>query len=230
MIKADLHIHSYVSDGLGSPELLVKISLSRELNVVSITDHDTFYGSRRAINYVDWKKLPILVIPGAEIRVVGVGDFLLYCPQPLSVKGPLKKLDILLRIADKNACIVVPAHPLNLLMNGCGYLAFSQEFRWLECFNSWTFPFLNYITSEIASMRSKKCLASSDAHVPSQIGLFHTVFLIENTIETIDDFFVLLSKQPRIKLITRYSIKTIRDRLSWSIYRNIVRKNANNIT
>lgn len=229
MIKADLHIHSHLSDGLGSPELLVRVSISRNLNVISITDHDTFDGSIRAAKYVANRKLPILVIPGAEIRVVELGDFLVYCASPLRIKGPLGNLDALIELADMNNCFVIPAHPLNVLMNGCGYKAFSQEFTWIECFNSWTFPLLNYITYRLANIKKKKCLASSDAHIPSQVGLFHTMFPEVEAVETADDFLGLLSRQPLVKLIIHYSIKTIKDRLTWSIYRNIVGRNASTV-
>lgn len=220
MIKADLHIHTNISDGLGSPELIVKTASRKGFDVISVTDHDTFYGAKRAIDYSVKKKLTLKIIPGAEIRVKDSGDFLVFCLKLIDVKGPLHSLGQLFRIVEKNGCMVVPAHPLNILMNGSGMIAFHREFEWIECFNSWTFPLINYLTYKIAVNKNKKCIASSDAHVPSQIGTFYTIFLSEK-IENVEDFFDLLVKNIKVKLIKSYSLKAYKDRLEWSIYKNL---------
>jgi Predicted metal-dependent phosphoesterases (PHP family) len=41
MIKIDLHVHTFYSDGKYSPEVMVKHSLKVGLNGIAITDHDT---------------------------------------------------------------------------------------------------------------------------------------------------------------------------------------------
>lgn len=41
----ETHSHSYVSDGAGSPELLVRVAASKGIRVLAVTDHDTFRGS-----------------------------------------------------------------------------------------------------------------------------------------------------------------------------------------
>ncbi len=62
MIKADLHIHSRVSDGSFTIEQLAAAALSRGLKAIAITDHDT-------LSHVD--KIPenagLKIVPGIEI-------------------------------------------------------------------------------------------------------------------------------------------------------------------
>ena len=64
MKYADLHIHTYFSDGTFSPEEVVKNAISGNLSAVSITDHD----SVEAIDLVKaLAKDKIEVIPGVEL-------------------------------------------------------------------------------------------------------------------------------------------------------------------
>lgn len=44
MIRADLHIHTYYSDGLQSPQDVVNIAKSRGVNLIAVTDHDNAIG------------------------------------------------------------------------------------------------------------------------------------------------------------------------------------------
>jgi predicted metal-dependent phosphoesterase TrpH len=64
-IKADLHIHTYYSDGKYSPsELLSKVK-ETGLSCIAITDHDNVDGIDEAI--FNGKELGIEVIPGVEL-------------------------------------------------------------------------------------------------------------------------------------------------------------------
>lgn len=222
MISSDLHIHSNISDGLGSPELLVRHSLDLSIDVISITDHNTFRGSRRALEYVRHKRLPIIVLPGAEMRVKGVGDFLLYCPLPLNIEGPYKTLNELLEVSERDGCMLVPAHPLDFLSYGSGTISFDHHFKVIECFNSWTPLPMNLLTYMIAKSNKQVCLASSDAHVPSQVGLFQTIFWRRH-LSSAQDVLDLLRNSVPLDYVMRFSIKGTVDRISWAIYRRVVK-------
>jgi hypothetical protein len=63
-MPADLHIHSNFSDGLLSPEEIVKKASDAGLTVISITDHDIVDGIDHAI--AEGKKLGVKIIPGIE--------------------------------------------------------------------------------------------------------------------------------------------------------------------
>lgn len=64
----DLHIHSTASDGTLSPRQIMELAAQRNIGVLSITDHDTFEGSKKAI-YIQ-KEYNIEVIPGIEINSI----------------------------------------------------------------------------------------------------------------------------------------------------------------
>ena len=62
MHYADLHIHSSYSDGILSPEEIVKASIEQGLKCISITDHDTIASQYITKQYISGIK----IIPGVE--------------------------------------------------------------------------------------------------------------------------------------------------------------------
>ncbi|EJO5348010.1 PHP domain-containing protein [Clostridium botulinum] len=64
-IKGDFHTHTNASDGRYSPKELVYLAKNEELDIISITDHDTTSGIEEALFYGN--KLNIKVIPGIEL-------------------------------------------------------------------------------------------------------------------------------------------------------------------
>lgn len=65
MRRADLHTHTYYSDGVFSPIELVKKARDRKLQIISITDHDGISGIEDAVAY--GREIGVEVIPGVEI-------------------------------------------------------------------------------------------------------------------------------------------------------------------
>ncbi len=66
MSRVDLHLHSTVSDGLFSPEEVVKKAVQAGLTVMALTDHDTVDGIAPALKAA--RAFPRLtMIPGVEI-------------------------------------------------------------------------------------------------------------------------------------------------------------------
>ena len=63
--KIDLHMHTYFSDGQHSPEELIVKVKEAEIDIVSITDHDTVDGIPEAVEA--GRKYGVEVIPGLEI-------------------------------------------------------------------------------------------------------------------------------------------------------------------
>jgi predicted metal-dependent phosphoesterase TrpH len=66
-LKYDLHLHSTASDGRLNPEQVVDMAVSKGLELIALTDHDSVSGIDRALaraaEYPD-----IRVIPGVEIN------------------------------------------------------------------------------------------------------------------------------------------------------------------
>lgn len=78
----DLHSHTTASDGLLTPEALVKRAVDMRVGVLAITDHDTVSGIRPAREAVMQHALPLRIISGVEastlwenheIHIVGLG-------------------------------------------------------------------------------------------------------------------------------------------------------------
>ena len=65
---ADLHFHSKFSDGSFWPKDLVKIAKEKRLEIIALTDHDTFNGIPDFINAT--KEAGILGIPAIEIDFI----------------------------------------------------------------------------------------------------------------------------------------------------------------
>lgn len=62
---ADLHTHSYFSDGTSAPSAVVKHALRRRVELLALTDHDTVSGVAEAAKAAAEAGLPFL--PGVEI-------------------------------------------------------------------------------------------------------------------------------------------------------------------
>jgi predicted metal-dependent phosphoesterase TrpH len=68
MLKADLHIHTTSSDGLLSPEEVVRWAKVKRLTAVGITDHDTVNGISPAVEAS--LKYEVEVVPGIELSTL----------------------------------------------------------------------------------------------------------------------------------------------------------------
>ncbi len=64
-MKADLHTHSYMSDGTLSPREVVRAAHNADVELLALTDHDSFAGCLEAAD--EGKKLGVTVISGIEI-------------------------------------------------------------------------------------------------------------------------------------------------------------------
>ena len=72
-MKSDLHIHTYYSDGVYSPEKIVDTALDVGLDVIALTDHDTVLGIPEAFEAAN--KCGIEFIPGIEMSVDYIGTY-----------------------------------------------------------------------------------------------------------------------------------------------------------
>jgi hypothetical protein len=77
--RKDFHLHSKASDGVWRPERVVFEAMKHGLETIALTDHDTTFGLREAIE--TGKKGGVEVVPGIEIGIsdivggVEVDDF-----------------------------------------------------------------------------------------------------------------------------------------------------------
>ena len=62
---ADLHLHTFFSDGTYSPEEMVGYAVKHRLSAVALTDHDTVEGCERAANACHTARIEF--VPGTEL-------------------------------------------------------------------------------------------------------------------------------------------------------------------
>lgn len=66
-MKIGLHIHSTCSDGALSVEGIFREARKRNIDLMSVTDHDSVDGQERAVSLA--KKYGIIYITGVELNV-----------------------------------------------------------------------------------------------------------------------------------------------------------------
>ncbi len=71
-MRIDLHTHSRISDGTDSPAELVAKARDAKLDVVALTDHDTFAGLDEAV--AEGERLDVEVIRGMELSCARRGS------------------------------------------------------------------------------------------------------------------------------------------------------------
>jgi 3',5'-nucleoside bisphosphate phosphatase len=71
-MRIDLHTHSSVSDGTDTPEELVRKAAAAGLDVVALTDHDTFDGLDAAV--AEGQRIGVQVLRGMELSCSRRGD------------------------------------------------------------------------------------------------------------------------------------------------------------
>ncbi|MET1101501.1 MAG: PHP domain-containing protein [Pyrodictiaceae archaeon] len=219
-VRGDLHIHSTYSDGKNSPQEIIVTALEKELTVISITDHDTFMGSLKALEYLSSYSLygtELIVLIGAEIRTKE-GDILVYCIDEPLEKIPRSALD-LLDAAHENNCIAVPAHPYDLRRKGIGDLVYEARWDAIEVYNAFSDPLANKKAREAAKVLNIPGLAGSDAHVASAVGLaYNTIEIKEFTAEGI----IKAIRGGNVHPVSgRLSLRSLIETSLWSIRRRI---------
>ena len=118
-MAADLHVHSNFSDGVDSPEELVRQAAAVGLKTIALTDHDNVDGIERAL--AEGERLGVEVIPGiefttederAEIHILGY--FINYRnPELLSILEKIKtdRVKRIYRIVEKLKMLGVEIEP-----------------------------------------------------------------------------------------------------------------------
>ena len=71
-MKTDLHIHTYYSDGVFSPEKIVDTAIDVGLQVIALTDHDNVLSYKVATDYLkkEGKEGKLQIIQGVEINTL----------------------------------------------------------------------------------------------------------------------------------------------------------------
>lgn len=218
LVFFETHCHSYVSDGVGSPELLVKLAVRRGIKVLSLTDHDTFRGSVLASRVSQALGVDIIIVYGAEV-LTSWGDILVYCSEPL--REPLPRDPMVLRdLANDNNCVLIAPHPFQPLMPSVGLRIREQGFfDGVEVWNAKSPSMFNIPAIIYARRLGKPGLSGSDAHVPSALGLAPTK--LNSDVVNVDDVLEAIRRGHVKPTISLPKLRSILEDIAWSLYRRV---------
>lgn len=178
-VRGDLHIHTtYSPDSTISPKLLVREALQLELDVIAVTDHNTYQGAlvveKLAKNYSE----ELLVILGVELETED-GEIIILTMNPIE-RLP-KTLEETLDLAYEEGGVVIVPHPFDRWRKGIGELVYSIRADGIEVFNPWSSPKANKKAVEAAKILNLSMIASSDAHTSEYIGCAYTLLNVRET-------------------------------------------------
>lgn len=111
MGKADLHLHTRVSDGLATiPELLDYVEEHTDLDLIAVTDHEDATGGHRARELAARRGYRFEVIPGAEVTTLQghlLALFIDECPKSF------RSIERTLEAVHRQGGIAIAPHPLS---------------------------------------------------------------------------------------------------------------------
>lgn len=186
--KADIHIHSNVSDAKPSiEEILEYVQYKTDLDVISITDHDTVDGAVMAKDIAIKKKYRFDVIIGEEISCIEghvLGLFL-----NSAIKAGQSLISTLQEIK-KQGGIAISSHPFYrsklrssnmIVMDGLGANELIKNHHYIdgvETVNATPTLFDENIAATLLNRTILFCAetGSSDAHILEAIGKGYTAF------------------------------------------------------
>ncbi|HEX9116844.1 MAG TPA: PHP domain-containing protein, partial [Anaerolineae bacterium] len=175
MGKADLHIHTTYSDGLGTVRAMLEAASRTDLNVIAITDHDQIRGALEAVDLAPHYGLE--VVPGIEITT-RQGHLLALWVDKTFPRGRSLK-ETVLRVAERGG-ICVAAHPTGQfipslsaadLLDALADPDIAATLLGLEVYNA-GLPFLrnNRSAQALGDRVGLAQLAGSDSHLLWTVG------------------------------------------------------------
>ena len=181
MGKADLHIHTAYSDGMGTVSAVLEAASRTDLDVIAITDHDRVDGALEALEMAP--RYGIKVVPGVEITTADGHLVALYVTHPIPPGLSLR--DTVLCVAEQGG-ICIAVHPVAQLLGSLK----AAKIIWaltdnvvahtlvaLEVYNG-GLPYLgnNRQAAALGKQTGLSAVASSDSHLLWTIGMWATEF------------------------------------------------------
>lgn len=122
--KADLHIHTLLSDGLATPqEVLDYTGAETDLDVVAVTDHDHLLGAHAAREVWARGRYRFQLIAGMEVTAIEGHVIALFIEEPLPSLRPVAEV---LEAIHRQGGLAIAAHPMTWLTRALGRRAFES--------------------------------------------------------------------------------------------------------
>ena len=180
--RADLHMHTTVSDGWPTPEELVDHARNLALDVIAVTDHDSIEGALRAAAHAG-RRSKLEVVIGEEVSSRDghiIGLFL-----ERRVKPGLSAAATVHAIHDQGG-VAIAAHPFwrtqrqaarSRRVHGVGWLAAELDFDAIEVENATPgFYVFNQFAHRLQIGLGAAEVGCSDAHILDAVGRAFTEF------------------------------------------------------
>lgn len=180
-MRFDLHVHSNCSDGRDDVRTILRAAARRDLDGLSITDHDTLRGSQQAMKIIQEDKLDLILIPGAEVTT-SEGHLLVMGIEDLPPRGlsPEETTDL----AREQGGIAIVPHPYHPFRHAIGRI---PECDAVEVYNSkHLFGIANARALIGAKRRHLPAVAGSDSHFAATVGLGVTEIEAADAFEAIE--------------------------------------------
>jgi hypothetical protein len=180
--KADLHIHTYYSDGLDSPEQIVRSAAIKDLAVIAICDHNRIKGAQKAQEFAQSHTyIGVEVIVGEEITTLNGHILGLFLKE--RIKPGLTAEETIEKIHAQGGLAIVP-HPFHFYIGkkrgnvSAGKLMDTLNIDGVEviCNSSIASWWANMKAALKNASSMRTAIGSSDAHDAHFIGHGYTLF------------------------------------------------------
>src|SRR5215813_10521522 len=176
--KADLHMHSTYSDGIGTIEqILHHVQYNTRLDVIAITDHDVVEGALRARDLWAKGSYRFDFIVGEEVSTRSGHLLALFIEKRIP---PNLSMEESIDLIHAQGGLAVVAHPLNQIFRHSCPRAVLDRIKesksvWLDGIETWNASFCGIYANRVAMQRNREYygwpeLGNSDAHTLSAIG------------------------------------------------------------
>jgi len=182
--KADLHMHSTYSDGVGTIEQILDYAQHKtDLDVIALTDHDVIEGSKRMRDLWEKGNYRFDLIVGEEVSTQEghlLGLFIeKLVPQGLSME---RSIDLI----HEQGGLAIIAHPLHpLFRHSCSREVMDRIHNnkdvWFDGIETWNASFCGIYANQQAMRVNRELyllpeVGNSDAHTLNGIGRGRTWF------------------------------------------------------
>ncbi|HZS79661.1 MAG TPA: CehA/McbA family metallohydrolase [Ktedonobacteraceae bacterium] len=178
--RADVHMHTNLSDGWASPAQVIEVAKQLGLRVIAITDHDHIEGAKRVADLLAEREEPVQMITGVEMTTRSghlIGLFIQKAPK--SLRPVEETIDA---IKEQGGLVIVP-HPFGRLVPSLSrakieeLLSKGYVIDGIEMYNP--SPANAKMRAEVRNANQEWKLAElggSDAHFWQHIGAAYTLF------------------------------------------------------